>query len=150
MIALSHKDRLLAKLTDRTAVSSVIGLGYVGLPLAMEFCEAGYTVVGFDVSERVVALLSRGESHIQDVPAAQVAKHVQSGRFRATTDETSLSTADAISTRDAAPSPGAVTFNATSWTRCPPVDQSPSHRKFLPSIVPFPLTSVWPGKCHPK
>ena len=91
------KDRLLARLADRSAVSSVIGLGYVGLPLAMEFCEAGFSVLGFDVSERVVALLMRGESHIQDIPAAQVAKHVKSGRFRATTDETQLSSADAIS-----------------------------------------------------
>jgi UDP-N-acetyl-D-glucosamine dehydrogenase len=95
--AASLKDRLLSRLGDRSAVNSVIGLGYVGLPLAMEFCEAGYRVLGFDVSERVVALLSRGESHIQDVPAAQVAKHVRSGRFRATTDEGDLKDADAIS-----------------------------------------------------
>jgi UDP-N-acetyl-D-glucosamine dehydrogenase len=93
----SLKDRLLAKLADRSAVSSVIGLGYVGLPLAMEFCEAGFNVLGFDVSTRVVDLLSRGESHIQDIPAAQVAKHVKSGRFRATADEKELSGADAFS-----------------------------------------------------
>ena len=97
MPAQSHKDHLLAKLADRSAVTSVIGLGYVGLPLAMEFCEAGFAVIGFDVSERVVALLSRGESHIQDVPAAQVAKHVKSGKFRATTDEKALAEADTVS-----------------------------------------------------
>jgi UDP-N-acetyl-D-glucosamine dehydrogenase len=91
------KSRLLSRLADRSAVSSVIGLGYVGLPLAMEFCEAGFRVLGFDVSERVVALLSRGESHIQDVPAEQVAKHVKSGHFRATSDERELMGADAIS-----------------------------------------------------
>ena len=93
----SHKDRLLARLADRSAVASVIGLGYVGLPLAMEFCEAGFTVIGFDVSDRVVALLSRGESHIQDVPAEQIAKHVKSGRFVATTDEARLTGCDTIS-----------------------------------------------------
>ncbi|HVT37737.1 MAG TPA: nucleotide sugar dehydrogenase, partial [Gemmatimonadaceae bacterium] len=67
------------------------------LPLAMEFCDAGFNVVGFDVSARVVDLLSRGESHIQDIPAAQVARHVKSGRFRATTDEKELSGVDAFS-----------------------------------------------------
>ena len=91
------KARLLAKIADRTAVTGVIGLGYVGLPLAMEFCEAGFQVLGFDISERVVDVLMRGESHIQDVPAAQVAKYVKSGRFVATTDETKLREAETIS-----------------------------------------------------
>ncbi|MBX9928767.1 MAG: nucleotide sugar dehydrogenase [Gemmatimonadaceae bacterium] len=63
----------------------------------MELCDAGFRVVGFDVSERVVGLLSRGESHIQDVPAALVAKHIGSGRFQPTTDERRLAEADAIS-----------------------------------------------------
>ncbi len=90
-------QQLLAKIKDRSAVTSVIGLGYVGLPLAMELCEAGFRCVGYDVSERVVALLMRGESHIQDVPAAQVAKHVKSGKFVATTDASALKTVDTVS-----------------------------------------------------
>lgn len=93
----STKDALLQKIDDRSAVAAVIGLGYVGLPLAMELAEAGFTVIGYDVSERVVALLMRGESHIQDVPAAHVAKHVKSGKFVATTDAAMLKTADTIS-----------------------------------------------------
>ena len=84
------KDLLLAKIEDRSAVVGVIGLGYVGLPLAVEFAKAGFRVVGFDVSERVVALLMRGESHIQDVAAADVAALVKSGKFKATTDKASL------------------------------------------------------------
>ena len=93
----SVKATLLARIADRSAVTGVIGLGYVGLPLAMELCDAGFTVVGYDVSTRVTTLLMRGDSHVQDVPAAQVAKHVKSGRFSATTDEARLRSCDTIS-----------------------------------------------------
>jgi UDP-N-acetyl-D-glucosamine dehydrogenase len=90
-------QQLLRRIQDRSAVTAVIGLGYVGLPLAMELCEAGFRVIGYDVSERVVGLLTRGESHIQDVPAAQVAKHVKSGKFVPTTEEKRLAEADTVS-----------------------------------------------------
>ncbi|HET8769544.1 MAG TPA: nucleotide sugar dehydrogenase [Gemmatimonadaceae bacterium] len=91
------EQTLLKKIGDRNAVSAIIGLGYVGLPLAMELCEAGFRVIGYDVSERVTTLLMGGGSHIQDVPAAQVAKHVSSGAFIATTDATKLAEADTVS-----------------------------------------------------
>ncbi len=91
------KTALLRKIEDRSAVAAVIGLGYVGLPLAMELCEAGFQVIGYDVSERVVGLLMQGDSHIQDVPEAQVAKHVKAGRFTATTDAARLHEADVVS-----------------------------------------------------
>ncbi|MBC7844778.1 MAG: UDP-N-acetyl-D-glucosamine dehydrogenase, partial [Gemmatimonadaceae bacterium] len=92
-----HKTQLLTRIETQKAVVAVVGLGYVGLPLAMEFADAGFTVIGFDVSERVVALLNGGQSHIQDIAAAQVAGHVASGRFIATTDATRMRDADAIS-----------------------------------------------------
>jgi UDP-N-acetyl-D-glucosamine dehydrogenase len=91
------KDRLLAKIRDRSATTAVIGLGYVGLPLAMELAEAGFHVIGYDVSDSVVRRLMNGESHIQDVPARQVARHVKSGRFVATSNEARLADADTIS-----------------------------------------------------
>ena len=91
------KDQLLNRIENRSAVVGVIGLGYVGLPLAVEFAKEGFTVVGFDVSERVCNLLNAGDSHIQDVPAADVAALVKSGRFRATTNAAELKTADALS-----------------------------------------------------
>jgi UDP-N-acetyl-D-glucosamine dehydrogenase len=91
------KDRLLSKIRDRSATTGIIGLGYVGLPLAMELCEAGFSVIGYDISERVTRSLMRGESHILDVPAKQVAKHVKAGRFVATTDEARLADCDTIS-----------------------------------------------------
>src|SRR5215203_2119738 len=91
------KAKLLSRIQDRSATIGVVGLGYVGLPLAMEFAKAGFHVIGYDVSERVCKLLMRGESHIQDVPAAEVAGMVKDGRFEATTDETGLGRCDAIS-----------------------------------------------------
>ncbi len=93
----SQKTQLLSKISDRSAVTAVIGLGYVGLPLAMEFCDAGFHVIGYDVTQRVVDLLMSGKSHIQDVPASQVAAHVKSGKFVATTDEKALARADTVS-----------------------------------------------------
>jgi len=93
----SIKQRMLARIHDRSAVVGVIGLGYVGLPLAVEFGKAGFHVIGYDVSERVTKLLMSGKSHIQDVPAADVAALVRSGMFEATTDESRLHDADALS-----------------------------------------------------
>jgi UDP-N-acetyl-D-glucosamine dehydrogenase len=93
----SIKAQVLGKIHDRSAVIGVIGLGYVGLPLAVEFAKAGFHVIGYDVSERVCKLLMRGESHIQDVPASEVAALVKAGWFEATTNENRLSETDAIS-----------------------------------------------------
>ena len=93
----SMKGHVLGRIQDRSAVIGVIGLGYVGLPLAVEFAKAGFRVIGYDVSERVASLLMRGESHIQDVPAREVAALVRTGKFEATTDESRLAEADAIS-----------------------------------------------------
>ena len=91
------KEQVLARIADRSATVGVIGLGYVGLPLAVEFARAGFHVVGFDVSQRVCDLLNSGKSHIQDVPASEVAEFVQSGHFRATTKAMDMSKADALS-----------------------------------------------------
>lgn len=92
----TYAQQLRAKAKDRSAVIGIVGLGYVGLPLAMEMAEAGYKVIGFDVSERVVALLNRGESHIHDVPAARVKGFVGTGKFSATTDFARMGEPDCI------------------------------------------------------
>ena len=87
-------ETLLAKAKDRTAVFGVVGLGYVGLPLAMELVRAGYRVLGVDVNPRVVDSLNAGRSHIQDVPAARVSDAVQAKKFSATADLTRLKEPD--------------------------------------------------------
>jgi len=88
---------LMQKAADRSAVFGVVGLGYVGLPLAVEIAEAGYRVIGFDVKQGVVDAINAGRSHIQDVPTARLAPMVKDGRIRATTSAVDLGAADVIS-----------------------------------------------------
>ena len=90
------KEVLLGKIRERTACVGVVGLGYVGLPLAVEFAKAGFKVIGYDLNERVVAGLNDGMSHIQDVPDEDVARAVQASRLEATTDEHRLSEMDVV------------------------------------------------------
>ena len=85
---------LLERIGNREARIGVIGLGYVGLPLAVEFARAGFYVTGFDVDAGKVGTLNAGHSHIPDVPEAELAEVVGSGHFRATTDVSLLGTMD--------------------------------------------------------
>jgi len=76
-------DRLKKLLLDKKAKVGVIGLGYVGLPLSMVFADAGFTVLGMDLSESKVKSLAKGESYIPDVPSKDVAKHTKTKKFQA-------------------------------------------------------------------
>ena len=87
---------LLKRIESKQARLGVIGLGYVGLPLAVEFARAGFRVVGFDVDEARVAGLNRGESYIPDVAVADLKEVVDAGRFLATTDPAALADVDII------------------------------------------------------
>ncbi len=84
------------KLQKRQARLAIIGLGYVGLPLAIEFARAGFTVYGIDVDAAKVARLKQGRSHVGDVASADVAQAVRAGRFLPTTDFSVLKKADAV------------------------------------------------------
>jgi UDP-N-acetyl-D-glucosamine dehydrogenase len=79
-------ELLLEKIRSKTARVGVVGLGYVGLPLAVEYGHAGYNVTGIDLSESKTARINAGDSYIGDVPASAVQPLVASGKLRATTD----------------------------------------------------------------
>ncbi len=87
------RQQLLARIHNRSAVVAVIGLGYVGLPLAVAFAEKGFAVVGIDVDAVKVAALERGESYVQDIPAARLRGVLP--RLAATTDYSALERCDA-------------------------------------------------------
>ena len=87
---------LKEKLEKRQARIGVIGLGYVGLPLAVEFAEAGFDVTGFDVDASKVAEINAGRSYILDVKTEDVAACVNAGRLRATTGMATLAEMDAV------------------------------------------------------
>lgn len=93
----SHKQALLDKLASREAIVGIVGLGYVGLPLAVEFAENGFRVVGLDVSADKVASINQGVSYIPDIPTAQVQRLVAAGRLRATTDYAEFADVDTVS-----------------------------------------------------
>ncbi len=94
--AATAAEILAEKITNRTARVGIIGLGYVGLPLAVEFAKAGFSVVGIDVQESKVAQVNRGESYIQDIPTEILRPLVESKKFQATTDFSVVSTLDTI------------------------------------------------------
>lgn len=93
----SKKQELLNKINNRTALVGVVGMGYVGLPLAVEFAEAGFTVMALDTDAEKVKAVNGGTSYIDDVPTEQVKHLVNAGRLKATTSYEDLKSADTIS-----------------------------------------------------
>ncbi|MGA8573089.1 MAG: nucleotide sugar dehydrogenase [Desulfobaccales bacterium] len=90
---------LLAKIRDKQALVGIIGLGYVGLPLVLRFCQAGFQVLGFDTDDRKVEALNRGESYIMHIPSARLGELLTSrnGRqFEATADMARLGEPDIL------------------------------------------------------
>lgn len=91
------KEELIQLIQKRRANIAIIGMGYVGLPLAITFANAGFNVIGVDPDENKVEMLNRSESYITDVTNAQLRKHIDSGRIRATSDYSLLNEIDAVS-----------------------------------------------------
>lgn len=93
----SYKDVLLQRIANREARVAVIGLGYVGLPLVVGFAEAGFTVIGVDVTAGKVDMINQGESYIEDIPTARLKPLVEAGKIRATTRYEDIRDVDTIS-----------------------------------------------------
>ncbi len=91
------KESLIKKLETKTAKIGILGMGYVGLPLAVVFAEAGFDVIGIDPIAEKMDLLNKGESYIIDIPTPQLAKLVKSGKLSGTTDYSVLADVDAVS-----------------------------------------------------
>jgi UDP-N-acetyl-D-glucosamine dehydrogenase len=94
---MTTKEALLKKITSREAVVGVVGLGYVGLPLAVALAEAGFRVIGVDVDSAKVKSLNEGKSYVEDISDNQLMPVVESGHFFATTRYRDISAVDAVS-----------------------------------------------------
>ena len=84
------------RLEEKSAVVAVVGLGYVGLPLAVAFSQAGFNVVGFDIQQKRVNLVNKGQSYIVDVDSKSLSEAVANKLLEATTDQSRLKEVDAI------------------------------------------------------
>ena len=93
---MNRLEELGDRIADGTAELGVIGLGYVGLPLAIEFARAGFNVTGIDIDEEKIRLLEAGVSYIEDVPSADLREVQQAGRLQATSDYSVLTRLDVI------------------------------------------------------
>ncbi len=87
---------LLNKIQNKTALVGIIGLGYVGLPLGLEFAAKGFNVTGFDIDERKIPILNSGKSYIKHIKEERIKKAVDSKKFKATSDFSKLTECDAI------------------------------------------------------
>ena len=92
----TEQSLLEEKLRERTARVGIVGLGYVGLPLAVEFAKAGFHVTGIDVQDQKVASINAGDSYVQDVDGKTLRALVESGHLRATADFSVISELDTI------------------------------------------------------
>jgi UDP-N-acetyl-D-glucosamine dehydrogenase len=94
---MTFKESLLEKIKDKSARIGILGMGYVGLPLAVVFAEAGFEVTGIDPDKRKIDLLNQSISYIPDIPTEKVVQLVKSGKLKATTDFSVLKEIDAAS-----------------------------------------------------
>jgi UDP-N-acetyl-D-glucosamine dehydrogenase len=93
---MNMREEILKKVEDRTAVIGVVGLGYVGLPLAADFAEEGYRVIGVDVDRAKVDMVNQGKSYIPDTPTETLKGFVEKGLIRASADYGALGEADFV------------------------------------------------------
>jgi len=90
------KTGLLTRLHERHSIVCVVGLGYVGLPLAVAVAEAGHKVIGIEIEETRVAAINDGRSPVADVPSEQLERLVADGRLAASTSYSAAARADVV------------------------------------------------------
>ena len=94
---MSQRESLIQKFREKKALIAVLGMGYVGLPLAVVFAEAGFHVTGIDTDVRKIDSLIKGSSYIPDISTERLAALVKSGHLKASTDFSVLKNMDAVS-----------------------------------------------------
>ncbi len=129
------------KIESKTARVGIVGLGYVGLPLAMEFAKAGFPVTGIDVLNAKVEGLNRGQSHVQDVPGSEVARFIADKRFSATTDFSIVRELDTINI--CVPTPLRKTKDPDMSYIVSAVEQIAEH--FHPGLLVILESTTYPG-----
>lgn len=93
---MGQNEVLLEKIESKTAIVGIIGLGYVGLPLALEYANKGISTIGFDIDQRKIPILMEGKSYIKHIAEDRIKKSVISRKFEATSDFSRLTECDAI------------------------------------------------------
>ena len=93
---MDYKKLLLTKINSQKAVIGIIGLGYVGLPLALVFAEKGFDVIGFDTDKKKIPILEKGETYIKHIPSSRIQTQVSNGKLKATFDFSLLTSCDCI------------------------------------------------------
>ncbi|MBU0473891.1 MAG: nucleotide sugar dehydrogenase [Bacteroidetes bacterium] len=93
---MNYKELLLQKVNNKTFKVGIVGLGYVGLPLGLEFAEKEFNVLGFDMDQRKIDSLEKGETYIKHIPTSRISKSVNSGFLKSTTDFSRMPEVDAL------------------------------------------------------
>lgn len=93
---MNYKEILLEKIESKSAIIGIIGLGYVGLPLALEFADKKFSTIGFDIDERKIPILMKGKSYIKHISEERIKKSVERNKFEATSDFSRLASCDCI------------------------------------------------------
>lgn len=93
---MNYKESLLQKIENKSALIGIIGIGYVGLPLALEFANKKFSTIGFDIDENKIPILMSGESYIKHISPVKIKSAVNSGHFEATSDFSRITDCDCI------------------------------------------------------
>jgi UDP-N-acetyl-D-glucosamine dehydrogenase len=96
MKTMNSEDRPIGKILKKTALIGIIGMGYVGLPLVLRFCEEDFRVLGFDIDSKKVATLKKGKSYLKSILSSRISRFIRSGRLDVTDDFSRLSKPDCI------------------------------------------------------